>query len=243
MTLQYPSPSNNLLPPTPTFVDSQQDEMANLLLRVFIRIEPDGVPTMDVSAPPEVLHYLFPQTPHPGFDPCPFTIQLVPKNKQQQFSDLTTVLNTRQLKPNEDHYRIMPSRGRVLELINQQREVYPPPSAHPTHLRRDRSRTPDDPEIASLPGYRRIWIYPVDVSGYLVKMGYKYMGSHAEACDSHRGDIWDIHTFAAGPRLERIFAMMTPPMTETSPETVGTPRIGAARVTFQEPELIKSSFE
>jgi hypothetical protein len=66
-------------------------------------------------------------------------------------------------------------------------------------------------------------------------MGYKYMGSHCEACDSQSGSIWDIHTFAAGPRLERIFAMMTPPMTETSQETVGTPRMGA-RVTFQEPE-------
>lgn len=69
------------------------------------------------------------------------------------------------------------------------------------------------------------------------------MGSHAEACDPHSGDIWDIHTFIANAKLQGIFAMMTPPVSESemSPDLEGTPRIGGARVTFQEPECESNS--
>lgn len=217
-----------------------QDKMSSTLLRLFVKLRADGCPSFEVAAPPSVLQYLFPPLTTPGMDACPFVIQHIPTSKHELVADLSQVLNTRQLKPNEDHFRILPSAALLRERLAQQPPLYPPPSAHPTHLRvaRDRAPIDRDPDLVSLPGYRTIWIYPSDISSYLVKMGFRYIGSHVEACGARvPGDTWDIHTFVGGEKLNQLLASvasMSPSHSSNSyEENIGTPRAGL-RVTFRE---------
>lgn len=218
---------------------NEQSEMSTLL-RLFIRLQEDGCPSFEIAAPPGVLHYLFPPSTNPGMEASPFIIQHVPTNRHELVADLSSVLNTRQLKPNEDHFRIIPSGAFLRERLAQQTPVYPPPSAHPTHLRDARDRAPieQDPELASIPGYRTIWIFPSDISSYLIAMGFRYVGSHVESCGPRApGGTWDIHTFVGSEKLTMLLtsmASMSPsPQSQTYDENIGTPRVGS-RVTFRE---------
>ncbi|KAJ9109871.1 hypothetical protein QFC19_001850 [Naganishia cerealis] len=204
------------------------------LLRLFVKNHPDGCPTFEVTAAPEILQYLFPQKTHPGCEPCPFAIKLIPTSTQERVADLSSVLNTRQLKPNEDHYMLLPSAHRVRAILATQPALYPPPSAHPIHLRLPRDSSPfspleQDPDLSLLPGYRRIWIHPTDVAEYFNEMGYRYIGSHVESC-GNMGEICDIHTYVGGEKLKALFGMLTPPH-EAMEESLGTP-ISAAQFGF-----------
>jgi hypothetical protein len=225
----------------------EHDKMSTLL-RLFVRIEANGCPSFEIAAPPGVLHYLFPPGSPPGMETCQFFIEHIPTNRHELVADLSSVLNTRQLKPNEDHFRILPTAAFVRERMAQQTAVYPPPSIHPTHLRLAKNRADQDPEVADLPGYRTILLFPADVSSYLVAMGFRYIGSHVEACGARGppGEIWDIHTFVGGEKLTmlltKLASMSASPQSQTSTyeENVGTPRVGP-RVTFRE-EDCKSWF-
>ncbi|GHJ88398.1 hypothetical protein NliqN6_4800 [Naganishia liquefaciens] len=220
-------------------------KMSSTLLRIFVTLHDDGCPSFEVAAPSGVLHYLFPPLTTPGSDACPFVIQHIPTSKDELVADLSQVLNTRQLKPNEDHFRILPSAALLRERLAQQTPLYPPPAAHPTHLRVSRDRAPidRDPELVSLAGYRTIWVHPSDISSYLVAMGFRYIGSHVESCGPRSpGDIWDIHTFVGGEKLNKLLysvpSLSTSLSTQSCDENIATPRAGP-RVTFREEDLIK----
>lgn len=200
------------------------------LLRLFVKNHLDGRPTFEVTAAPEILHYLFPQKVRPGCEPCPFTVRLIPTSTQDRVADLSLVLNTRQIKPNEDHYELLPSAYRVRSLLAAQPAIYPPPSAHPLHLRFPRERSQQDPELAHLPGYQRMWIHPTDVAEYFTEMGYRYIGSHVESCGNDE-DIWDVHTYVGGEKLKALFGMLTPPQ-ESLEDSLGRPSSATQQVEF-----------
>jgi len=191
------------------------------LLRLFVKNHSDGRPTFEVTAAPEILHHLFPQKARPGCEPCPFTVSLIPTSTQERVADLSSVLNTRQIKSHEDHYELLPSAHRIRSILAAQPPIHPPPSAHPLHLRFPREKAQHDPELAHLPGYRRIWIHPTDIAEYFTSMGYRYIGSHVESCGNGE-DICDIHTYVGGEKLKALFGMLTPPQ-ESMEDSLGTP--------------------
>ncbi|KAJ9124295.1 hypothetical protein QFC22_001095 [Naganishia vaughanmartiniae] len=199
------------------------------LLRLFVKNHPDGCPSFEVTAAPEILYYLFPRKVRPGCEPCPFTVKLIPTSTQERVADLSSVLNTRQIKPNEDHYELLPSAHLIRSTLATQPRIYPSPSPHPLHLRFPRERSQQDPELAVLPGYRRIWIHPTDVAEYFTSMGYRYIGSHVESCGNGE-DIWDIHTYVGGEKLKALFGTLTPPH-ESAEDSLGTP-LSTTQVTF-----------
>lgn len=146
------------------------------ILRLFIK-NALGCPIFEVASnPPAALHALFPS---PATNPlAPFHIRFEPTTAEERIVDLSSVLNTKQIKAFDEHYVVLPGASKINEVV-----------ARGVYFHQEDSSLHD-----LLDASRRVLVKPYEILDHLTTHGYRYLGSHVEAY-GRQGQICDVHTF------------------------------------------------
>lgn len=154
------------------------------ILRLFVK-NSLGNPIFEVASnPTSSLHTLFPP---PTISPkSAFHIRLEPTPAEERIVDLSSVLNTKQIKAFDERYVILPGASKINEVVARGiyfRNQYDIPDGSASeHL------------LSLLDASQRVLVKPYEILDHLTAHGYRYLGSHVEGY-GRQGQICDVHTF------------------------------------------------